>query len=312
MKLLVICGATATGKTALAVECAKRLNGEIVSADALLVYRGLNIGTAKPTLQERGGIAHHMIDVVDATANFSVCDFEARALPLIDEIASRGKTPILCGGTGFYINAVLYQSGFGGTGKDEAVRAKYEKLALEEGKDALHRRLEEVDPESANKLHVSDVKRVVRALEIYEVTGRKKSDQHDEKIPRYPFSAFAFSYPREELYQRIERRVDEMIGAGLIGEVEGLLESGVPETAQCMQGIGYKEVIEILKKRDLHSNMSDIVLEISQKIKQNTRNYAKRQLTFFKRMENLTWLEPKELRLAAQEVCDIYEGNGSR
>ncbi len=302
MKILVICGPTASGKTALSVECAKLLNGEIISVDALLVYKGLNIGTAKPTLKERGGVVHHMIDVVEPTQNFSVGDYEKMALPILEDILSRGKTPILCGGTGFYLNALLYRNSYGNTPKDENIRARLEALSREKGQQFLYEKLKEVDPESAEKLHPNDEKRVIRALEIFEATGKKKSEQHDLPIPRYPFSAFAFSFPREELYVRIDRRVDEMIEAGLVEEVRGLLASGVKETAQCMQGIGYKEVIESLKNGDLHSTMSDI-------IKKNTRNYAKRQLTFFKKTQNLHWITPKDVKPAAREVIEIYGQN---
>lgn len=298
MKLLVVCGATASGKTALAVECAKRLGGEVVSADALLVYKRLNIGTAKPSKEEMAGIPHHMIDVVEPTENFSVSDYERLALPIVEDIFSRGKVPILCGGTGFYINALLYKSGFGDTPADLKIREKYERLAREEGREALFERLRTVDPESAEKLHFNDVKRVIRALEIFELTGKKKSDQHDELIPRFPFEAVAFDFPREVLYERIERRVDLMLEGGLVEEVKTLLESGVPENAQCMQGIGYKEVVDFLKNKCLRSTMSDI-------IKQNTRNYAKRQLTFFKRMQNLHWISPQEISCAAEEVMKI-------
>ncbi len=301
MKLLAVCGATASGKTALAVECAKRLGGEVVSCDALLIYKRLNIGTAKPTLEERGGVPHHMIDVVEPTENFSVSDFERMALPIVEDIIARGKTPVLCGGTGFYMNALLFQSGFGQTPASKEIREKYAVLEKEEGRAALHRRLEEVDPESAALLHENDVKRVVRALEIFELTGKKKSEQNDGASPRYPFEAVAFDYPREVLYERIERRVDKMLEEGLVGEVRALLESGVPENAQCMQGIGYKEVVEFLKNGGLHSTMSDI-------IKQNTRNYAKRQLTFFKKMQNLHWLAPENISEAAEKVCKIYDG----
>ena len=160
--------------------------------------------------------------------------------------------------------------------------------------------LREVDPESAQVLHANDTVRVIRALEIYDLTGKKKSEQSDSKIPRYPFVSFAFDYPREELYARIERRVDRMIEAGLVDEVKGLLESGVPENAQCMQGIGYKEVVESIKNGQLQSIMSDI-------IKKNTRNYAKRQLTFFKRTENLHLLKPMASEKAAEEIVKIYE-----
>ena len=171
-KLLVICGATASGKTALAVECAKRLGGEVVSCDALLVYRGLNIGTAKPTKEERAGIPHHLIDVADPTDSFTVHDYERLALAAIEDISARGKVPVICGGTGFYLNAVLFRSGFGNAAADEGVRAKYQAIAEEKGKDYLHGLLRERDPESAAILHPNDVKRVVRALEIFELTGR--------------------------------------------------------------------------------------------------------------------------------------------
>lgn len=299
-KLLVICGPTASGKSALAIECAKRIGGEVVSCDAFLVYRGLNIGTAKPTEGEKGGIPHHLIDVVSPEENFSVSDFEHIALNAVEDILSRGKVPVLCGGTGFYMNAILYKSSFGKAPANSEIRKKYEKIAMEEGREALHNLLAKVDPESAKKLHSNDVKRVIRALEIYELTGEKKSDQHDGDTPRYPFSAFSFAYPRDVLYERIERRVDEMFEQGLLAEVQGLLEAGVPEKAQSMQGIGYKEIVEGLKNGDLQSTMSDI-------IKKNTRNYAKRQETFFKRMQNLHYILPKDIVEAAQEVLKIYE-----
>ena len=308
MKALVVVGPTASGKTALAVECAKRLNGEVISADALLVYKGLNIGTAKPTKEEMGGIPHHMIDVVEPTEAFSVSDYERLALPILKDIVARGKVPILCGGTAFYIDALLYERTLGGAPGDQAVREKYETIAREKGKDVLFRMLQKVDPESAAVLHPNDVKRVVRALEIYELTGRKKSDQHDEKIPRLPYLAVGVNFPREMLYERIDRRVDEMMKAGLVEEVCLLLKSGVPENAQCMQGIGYKEVVELLKNADLHSNTPDIINTMSDIIKQKTRNYAKRQLTYL-RKRNVVWLDPEDPRVLAEEVCNLYEGN---
>ncbi len=299
-KVLAVCGATATGKTALSVAVAERLGGEIISADALLVYRGLNIGTAKPSKEERRGIPHYMIDVAEPTDNFSVSDYERLALPILEDIFARGKVPVLCGGTGFYMNALLYRSSFGTTPADPAVRRKYERIAEEKGRNYLHGLLYTCDKESAEKLHENDVKRVIRALEIFELTGRKKSEQCDGDAPRYEFRAFAFDYPREALYGRINARVDGMIAEGLVEEVKGLLVEGVPENAQCMQGIGYKEVVECLKNKDNVSNMSDI-------IKKNTRNYAKRQITFFKRMQNLTWLPPENFELAVEKVCKIYD-----
>lgn len=296
-KLLVICGATASGKTSLAVECAKRLDGEVISCDALLVYRGLNIGTAKPTREEMGGIEHHLIDVADPTDGFTVHDFERLALDAVADISARGKVPVLCGGTGFYLNAVLFKSGFGNAAADEGVRAKYNAIAAEKGKEYLHGLLQEVDAESAAVLHPNDVKRVVRALEIYELTGKKKSDQQDGWAPRFPYEAFAFDYPREVLYERIDRRAAQMFEEGLVEEVRGLLAS-VPENAQCMQAIGYKEVVEGMKNGDNQSTMRDIV-------QKNTRNYAKRQLTFFKKLPNLHWLTPSDA--AVEEVIKIYD-----
>ena len=296
-KLRVICGATASGKTSLAVKCAKRLNGEVISCDALLVYRGLNIGTAKPTREEMGGIEHHLIDVADPTDGFTVHDFERLALDAVADISARGKVPVLCGGTGFYLNAVLFQSGFGNAAADEGVRAKYNAIAAKKGKEYLHGLLQEVDAESAAILHPNDVKRVVRALEIYELTGKKKSDQQDGRVARFPYEAFAFDYPREVLYERIDRRAAQMFEEGLVEEVRGLLAS-VPENAQCMQAIGYKEVVEGLKNGDNRSTMRDIV-------QKNTRNYAKRQLTFFKKFPNLHWLTPSDA--AVEEVIKIYD-----
>ena len=183
-KVLVICGATASGKTSLSVACAQQFNGEIISADSMLVYQGMDIGTAKPTMVERQGIPHYMIDVVEPTKNFSVSDYEAMALPIVEKLLAEGKTPIICGGTGFYINSLLYKSQFGNVGADEAVRARYERLAEEMGKEYVHAILKEKDPESAEKLHFNDLKRVIRALEIYDVTGKAKSEQQDIPTPR--------------------------------------------------------------------------------------------------------------------------------
>lgn len=285
-KVIVICGATASGKTALSVSLAKALNGEIISADSLLVYKGLDIGTAKPSQEERCGIPHHLIDVVEPTQAFSVSDYEALALPTLERLLKEGKTPIICGGTGFYINSLLYKSQFGNVGADEAVRAKYEKIAEEMGKEYVHATLKEKDPESAEKLHYNDLKRVIRALEIYDVTGKAKSEQQDKPIPRFDFAAFSIEYPRETLYERINQRVDIMFEQGLIAEVQSLLEGGVKEEMQCMQGIGYKEVAEGLR-------LGASEEEIKELIKKNTRNYAKRQQTFFKRMENHVYLTPE-------------------
>lgn len=286
-KALVICGATASGKTSLAVECAKKLNTEIISADSMLVYKGLDIGTAKPTVFERQGIPHHLIDVVAPNESFSVSDYEDMALPIVERLLAEGKTPIICGGTGFYINALLYKSQFGNVGANAEIRKKYEDLLNEKGKTYLHSLLREKDPESAEKLHENDVKRVVRALEIYDMTGKPKSQQQDLPVPRFPFLAVSIDYPRDRLYSRIDQRVEQMFSAGLLEELERIQNDGVALTAQCMQGIGYKEIVEGQATGQTQEEIKEI-------IKKNTRNYAKRQITFFKRMENHVKLSPDE------------------
>ena len=293
-KVLVICGATASGKTSLSIACAKRFNGEIISADSMLVYQGMDIGTAKPTIEERGGVPHHLIDVVSPKASFSVSDYEGMALPIVERLLQEGKTPIICGGTGFYINSILYKSQFGNVGANEQLREKYEMLAREHGVEYVHSILREKDPESAEKLHPNDVKRVIRALEIYDVTGKPKSMQQDAPVPRFDFVAVSIDYPREQLYERINLRVDEMFRCGLMDEVKTLLSTGVTTDMQCMQGIGYKEVVEGLQLGQSEEEIKEI-------IKKNTRNYAKRQITFFKRMQNHTLLAPTEDMMAKVE-----------
>ena len=295
-KGLVICGATASGKTALSVACAKAFNGEIISADSMLVYKGLDIGTAKPSMQEREGVPHHLIDVVSPLESFSVSNYEALALPIVERLLAEGKTPIICGGTGFYINSILYKSQFGNVGANEELRAKYEALAKEHGNEYVHAILKEKDEESAKKLHPNDLKRVIRALEIFDVTGKAKSEQEDAPIPRFDFASVSIEYPRDQLYARINLRVDEMFKNGLMDEVKNLLSSGVTEDMQCMQGIGYKEVAEGVRIGATEG-------EIKELIKKNTRNYAKRQQTFFKRMQNHTFLTPEEATV--EEVAKL-------
>ena len=285
--VLIICGATATGKTSLAVDCAKKLNSEVISADSQLVYRGLNIGTAKPTFAEMQGVPHHLIDVVSAAESFSVSDYEERALPIVERLIESGKVPVVCGGTGFYVNSLIYNLGYGKAKGDASIRARYEALLQERGKEYLFGLLKETDAETAEKLHPNDVKRVIRALEIYEVSGKKKSEQTDEMKPRFDYLAVAIDYPREALYAKINCRVDVMFNSGLIDEVKGLLDKGIDGNCQCLQAIGYKEVVDGLKNGLNESTMRDIV-------KQNTRHYAKRQRTFFKKLKGIVWLKPSE------------------
>ncbi len=298
-KIAVICGATATGKTGLAVDLALKLNTEIISADSQLIYKGLNIGTAKPTESEMRNVKHHMIDVIEPDENFSVGDYEERAAPILTNLLDRGKVPVICGGTGFYINSLLFDLGYGNTAADESIREKYAEFLDKNGKDALFDKLKEVDPETAEKLHPNDVKRVVRALEIYEVSGKKKSQQCDKMISKFDYIAVAIDYPREELYERINKRVNEMFDLGLIEEVNGLLARGIDKNCQSMQAIGYKEVLEGLKNKDNHSTMRDT-------IKKNTRHYAKRQITFFKKFPNIVWMKPENA--TADRILELING----
>ncbi len=286
-KVLVICGATASGKTSLAVECAKKLNTEVISADSQLIYKGLNVGTAKPTAEEMCGVKHHMIDIVEPTESFNVGNYRETALPIMKKLLSENKIPVICGGTGFYINSLLFDLSYGNIEGSEEVRRRYAEFLDQNGKEALFERLKEIDPQTAIKLHVNDVKRVIRALEIYELSGKRKSEQHDNMVSAFDYLAVAINFKREELYDRINKRVDTMLENGLVEEVEGLLSRGIDEKYQCMQAIGYKEVLAGLKNGDLRSTMRDI-------IKQNTRHYAKRQIVFFKKLPNIVWLEPEQ------------------
>lgn len=284
-KVLVICGATATGKTALAANCALTLGSEVISADSQLIYRGLNIGTAKPTEEEKLGVPHRMIDVVNPKEKYSVSDYKTAAMAHMERLINGGKIPVICGGTGFYINSLLFDLGYGGTQGDDKVREKYARILEERGKEYLFSLLEKVDEPSSKTIHPNDTKRVIRALEIYELSGKRKSDQCDELNPVCDYLAVAIDYPRDELYLRIDKRVDEMFDRGLVEEVKGLLSEGVDENCQSMQAIGYKEVLEGLKNGYSQSTMRDI-------IKKNTRHYAKRQITFFKKLPSLVWIKP--------------------
>ena len=277
-KIIVVCGPTASGKSALAVEIALKFGGEIVSADSVSVYKGLDIGSAKPSEEEKKGVPHYLIDVASPKDSFSVGDYGELAVPAVEDISGRGKIPIICGGTGFYVNSVLYRMSYGLSKGDIGIRRKYEHAAEEKGREFVYSILKEKDPETAAKLHPNDLVRVIRALEIFDATGVKKSDIKDEMVPRYDFIALMPTLPREILYERINARVDDMMSCGLTSEVRSLLESGVTLEDQCMQGIGYKETAEAI--------LSGTEIPTEQ-IKMNTRRYAKRQITFFKRFQNL-------------------------
>ena len=295
-KILIICGPTASSKTALSIECAKLLDSEVISADSMNIYNGLDIGTAKPTIEEREGIVHHLIDVILPKDTFTVSDYKAIATPIINRIIEKGKIPIIFGGTGFYINSILYDMSYGNGAGNLEVREKYQKLAQNEGVMAVYNILKEVDKVSADKLHPNDVKRVIRALEIFE-SGKKKSEIQDDLTPKYDYYAVTNDYPRQQLYNRIDKRVDIMIKQGLVDEVKNLTTQGLTLDNQCMQGIGYKEIYSYLK--------GEISLEESiELIKINTRHYAKRQITFFKKLENLVYLQPDDPKITAKRIIE--------
>lgn len=278
-KVVVIAGPTATGKTAVSVKLAKDFCGEVISCDSVQIYKHLNIGSAKPSKDEMEGIPHHLMDFLDPFENFSVADFCALAKDEISDILKRGKLPILAGGTGLYISSIVDNISFAENENDNSVRdelyREYEKIGAEE----MHKKLKEIDPVAAEEIHPNNIKRVIRAIEIYMQTGKTRTEQNKEskkvKSP-YDFILCGLNCERELLYERINKRVDKMEDAGLFREVKELLDMGLSETNQSMQGIGYKEVLPYLKGEISKEECLEL-------IKKNSRNYAKRQLTWFKR-----------------------------
>lgn len=285
-KILIITGPTASGKTNLALRCAKQLDGEIISADSMQVYRHLNIGTAKITKLEMQGIRHHLIDVVNPDQEFSVGQFVTLARDIIEDIFSHNKVPIIVGGTGLYIKSLIYPYTFASTPKNNDVRQKYKDLLKKNGQDYLYNLLKQKDSVASQKVHPNDTKRVIRALEIIELSGKTKSEQNLENItPAYDYLLVAIDLDRQVLYDRINKRVDNMFNSGLVNEVKKLIESKlVTFDCQSMQAIGYKEFKDYFNGTIGLSQLKDL-------IKQHSRNYAKRQLTFIRGFDNVLWLK---------------------
>ncbi len=285
-KIICIAGPTASGKTALAVELAKLYDGEVVSCDSMQVYRGMDIGTAKPTKEEMDGIVHHMLDVADPQEDFSVSRYCAMAAPIVDDILARGKTAIIVGGTGLYMDALIRGNDFAPC-PSTGMRKKLEQQADRDGMEAMHALLASIDPASAEKLPLSDRKRILRALEVYYETGETIT-AHNEKTrlipPRYSPVWFALQdEDRQALYDRIDRRVELMLRDGLLEEIRSLLGSGIPEKCTALQAIGYKEFIAAL-------NGECSIEEATALVQQSSRRYAKRQLTWFRRNDAIHWL----------------------
>ena len=288
--LIILTGPTAVGKSALSISLAHKIGGDIISADSVQVYKRMNVGSDKITTDKMDGISHHLIDVLEPTEEFNVVLFKEMAKKCIDDIVSRGKIPIIVGGTGFYIQAVLYDIDFTATDSDTAFRDQLEKTASIKGNEYLHAILQNVDPDSAAIIHPNNTKRVIRALEYNYKTGEQIS-KHNElehnKISPYDFRYFVLTDDRDILYSRIDKRVDKMLDEGLVDEVRSLIESGVSADMTSMQGLGYKEIVRYLNgEYDLERA---IYL-----IKQGTRHFAKRQLTWFRREKEVIWIDKND------------------
>lgn len=285
--LIVLTGPTAAGKTGLSIELAKRINGAIISADSMQVYRHMDVGSAKITREEMDGIPHYLIDVLEPYEEFSVHLFKQMAEKALEEIYANGMIPIIVGGTGFYIQALLYDIQFTDTDTDTGYRKMMEKSANDHGSEWLHNRLKEVDPEAAEQIHANNVKRVIRALEYFHQTGQKISEHNTEERQRtspYLHLYFVLNRNRAELYRRIDLRVDMMLENGLLDEVKRLKEMGYTRDMVAMKGLGYKEILDYLG--------GEITLdEAVYRIKRDTRHFAKRQLTWFRRERDVTWVE---------------------
>lgn len=300
-KIIAVAGPTASGKSALALELCKRLDGELISLDSMQIYRGLDIGTAKPTKAEQAEVCHHMIDICEPTENFSAAEFAERAHKVIADVQSRGKKAVLCGGTGLYLDTVLGRLDFGEIESDEKLRGELIAFAEKNGADALHERLREIDPQAAGKIHPNNVRRVARAIEIYELTGKTKTEHDREAISDSPYESLIIGLDyddREVLYNRINRRVDAMIEAGLEGEVRSLVSRGLLSAESTAgQAIGYKEMLGYIAG---DCSLGDAV----EKIKLGTRRYAKRQLTWLRRNPSINWLYPDRLGDFRSLVCE--------
>lgn len=304
-RLLAIVGPTAVGKTAVGIECALRLNGEIVSADSAAIYRGMDLGTAKPTPEERAKVAHHLIDLIDPDEEFSVAQYKARAEAAIDDILRRGKEPLLVGGSGLYVRAVVGRWGMTLAPRDNELRERLQTEAREKGLAALHARLAEIDPESAVRISVADEKRVIRALEVHEITGLPMSHFHRldrARQPRYDSTIIGLTLARDRLYRRIEERIERMLQAGLLEEVARLREKGYHTGLTSMKALGYAHLLAHLEgKYDLPT-----AVEL---LKRDSRRFAKRQLTWFRAEEGIRWIDVGD-RSAADVAEEIVGGLG--
>ena len=301
--LIILTGPTAVGKTALSIGLAKAVDGEIISADSMQVYRKMNIGTAKIQQSEMQGVRHHLIDILDPGEDFNVVLFKKYALEAMKDIYSRGKIPVVVGGTGFYIQALLYDINFEDNDNDMSYREELQTLAAEHGNSYIHDMLAGVDPESAEKIHENNVKRVIRALEFYKKTGTKISEHNEaesQKESPYNFEYFVLNDDRQKLYDRIDRRIDIMLEDGLLDEVRSLVDEGYSRDLVSMQGLGYKEMIDYIQER---YTLDEAVYTL----KRDTRHFAKRQVTWFKMEKQVTWVNKNEFDSEADILSFMIE-----
>lgn len=290
-KVIVICGPTASGKTALSIELAQKINGEIISSDSMQIYKDMDIGTAKPTEEEKKGIKHYLLDFLEPDERYSVAEYKKDAEKAIEEILQKGKTPIVVGGTGLYSDSLIYGIEYQEIEFDEKYRKELEKIAEKEGLEKLYEQAKKIDNKAMEKISANDKKRIIRVLEIYNATGKTKTEQEIEsrkKGVKYDYKVFAINMDRERLYERINKRVDIMIQQGLIHEVEVLLKK-YNKFPTAMQGLGYKEVVEYLEGKSTEQEMIE-------KIKMETRRYAKRQITWFKKNKQTIWIDGEKSR----------------
>lgn len=300
-KLLVILGPTAVGKTALSIELAKQLDTEIISGDSMLVYRGFDIGAAKPSMAERQGVVHHLVDIMPPNETFNVTDFIEQARPIIHALNERGKIPILAGGTGLYVKALLEGYAFNETAGHDTYREELQRLGEQKGHEYVHKMLAEVNPEAAARLHPNDFRRIVRALEVAHFGNEKISQSKvaDEGELCYDALVIGLNRERQGLYERINQRVELMFEAGLIAEVQGLLATGITREEQAMKGIGYKETAAYLA-----GEMSQE--EAVELIQKSTRHFAKRQLTWYRKMPYIHWYAADKLS-EAELLADVLQ-----
>lgn len=298
--LIVLTGPTAVGKTSLSISLAKAVNGEIISADSMQVYKGMDIGSAKIRKEEMQGVTHYLVDILEPEEEFHIVKFQELAKAVLEEIYAKGKIPILVGGTGFYIQAVTRDIDFTQAEQETSYREELEQFAKEKGAEYLHEKLREVDSKSAENIHANNVKRVIRALEFYHQNGTPISEHNEEQKQQtspYNLAYFVLTAPREILYERIDRRVDQMMEEGLLEEVKSLRERGCHRGMVSMQGLGYKEILAYLE--------GEYPLEEAVRIlKRDTRHFAKRQLTWFRREQDVIWVDKEQFHWNEAEILE--------